>query len=96
MIQLKILFTKKPSPALLGIYEEGPLLFLVSPFMTNGALHDWRKQHVPVRVDEIQRLLLEVAEGVQYIHSEGIVHGDLRAVGVQRDAFSLARPLSTG
>ena len=52
MIQLKILFTKKPSPALLGIYEEGPLLFLVSPFMTNGALHDWRKQHVPVRVDD--------------------------------------------
>ena len=42
---------------LLGIYEEGPLLFLVSPFMTNGALREWRKQHAPVRVDEIQRLV---------------------------------------
>lgn len=26
--------------------------------------------------------MLEVAEGVQYIHSEGIVHGDLHGVGV--------------
>ena len=26
--------------------------------------------------------MLEVAEGIQYIHSEGIVHGDLRAVRI--------------
>ena len=42
---------------LLGIYEEGPQLFLVSPFMMNGALRDWRKDHVPVQVDEIRRLV---------------------------------------
>ena len=42
---------------LLGIYEEGPQLFLVSPFMTNGALRDWRKEHVPIRIGEIRRLV---------------------------------------
>ena len=42
---------------LLGIYKEGPQLFLVSPFMTNGALRDWRRQHAPVHIDEIQRLV---------------------------------------
>ena len=26
--------------------------------------------------------MLEVAEGIQYIHSEGIVHGDLSGVSV--------------
>ncbi len=26
--------------------------------------------------------MLEIAEGVQYIHSEGIVHGDLRGVRI--------------
>ncbi|KAF8716612.1 hypothetical protein AX14_012280 [Amanita brunnescens Koide BX004] len=71
---------------LLGIYEEGPQLFLVSPFMTNGVLRDWRKDHVPVRIDEVRRLLLEVAEGVQYIHSEGIIHGDLHGGNVLLDA----------
>ena len=42
---------------LLGIYEEGPQLFFVSSFMTNGALHDWRRRHAPVCVNEIQRLV---------------------------------------
>ena len=42
---------------LLGIYEEGPQLFFVSPFMTNGALRDWRRRRAPVRIHEIQRLV---------------------------------------
>ena len=42
---------------LMGIYEEGLQLFLVSPFMMNGALHDWRRRHAPVRIHEIQRLV---------------------------------------
>ena len=28
----------------------------------------------------LSRKMLEVAEGIEYIHSEGIVHGDLRGV----------------
>jgi serine/threonine protein kinase len=68
--------------------------------MPNGALRGWRKDHVPVQIDEVQRLvrcqqlsglpnnlnicqLLEVAEGVQHIHQEGLVHGDLHGVGSQ-------------
>ena len=26
--------------------------------------------------------MLEVAQGIQYIHSEGVVHGDLRGVTI--------------
>jgi len=29
--------------------------------------------------------MLEVAEAVQYLHSEGIVHGDLHGVGIELD-----------
>ncbi|KIL63432.1 hypothetical protein M378DRAFT_79770, partial [Amanita muscaria Koide BX008] len=62
----------------LGIYEEGEgEMFLVSPFMKNGTLSQWRSNHNP---------LLEVAEGLQYIHSEGIVHGDIRGSNVLLDA----------
>ena len=42
---------------LLGIYEEGPQLFLVSSFMTNGTLRDWRRQQAPVRIDDVGRLV---------------------------------------
>ena len=41
---------------LLGIYEEKSLLYLASPFMTNGTLSQWRKNYPPV-VSEIHRLV---------------------------------------
>ncbi|KAF8324802.1 kinase-like domain-containing protein [Amanita rubescens] len=70
---------------LLGIFEEGSRLFLVSPFMENGTLGRWRRSRRP-NVEEIQKRIFEVAEGMQYIHSQGIVHGDLRGENVLLDA----------
>ncbi|KAF8328317.1 kinase-like domain-containing protein [Amanita rubescens] len=69
---------------LLGIYEEKSCLFLVSPFMTNGTLAQWRRDQIP-NVAEIHRLMLEVAEAIQYLHSEGIVHGDLHGHNILLD-----------
>ena len=69
--------------------------FLVSPHMKNGTLAQWRRIENPptaeieerVRLFILHRLwcslfrkILEVAHGVQYIHSEGVFHGDLRGV----------------
>jgi len=70
---------------LLGIFEEKSLLFLVSPFMTNGTLTKWRENSLTRVPADIHRLMLEVAEGVQYIHSEGIIHGDLRGENILLD-----------
>ncbi|KAF8331207.1 kinase-like domain-containing protein, partial [Amanita rubescens] len=69
---------------LLGIYEEKSCLFLVSPYMTNGTLTRWRRERTPDIV-EIHRLMLEVVEAVQYLHSEGIVHGDLHGQNILLD-----------
>jgi len=70
----------------LGIYEdEASHLYLVSPLMANGTLSQWRGKSNP-STSEIQRLMLEVAEGMHYIHSEGIVHGDLRGANILLDA----------
>lgn len=41
---------------LLGIFEERSHLFLVSPFMTNGTIAEWRKNRKP-DVKEIHRLV---------------------------------------
>ena len=81
----------------LGIYEDdlASHFFLVSPYMSNGTLAQWRKRVNPstseiedwVRFLPFQPFLdaylgkmREVAQGIQYIHSEGVVHGDLRGV----------------
>ncbi|KAF8332882.1 kinase-like domain-containing protein, partial [Amanita rubescens] len=72
----------------LGIYEhddgEVPQFFLVSPYMKNGTLALWRKQENP-SIAKIEERMLEVARAMQYIHSEGAVHGDLRGENVLLD-----------
>ncbi|KAF8351788.1 hypothetical protein F5887DRAFT_2985 [Amanita rubescens] len=71
---------------LLGIFEQDPSrLFFVSPSMINGTLTQWRKSKNPC-VAVVQTRILEVAKGVQYIHAEGIVHGDLCGENILLDS----------
>ncbi|KAF8351860.1 kinase-like domain-containing protein [Amanita rubescens] len=81
----------------LGIFEDegASRMFLVSPYMKNGTLSQWRKK-TGHSTSEIQRLILEVAEGIQYIHSEGIVHGDLRGDNVLLDSHFHAQVADFG
>ncbi|TRM55658.1 hypothetical protein BD626DRAFT_416005 [Schizophyllum amplum] len=63
---------------------EGGAWFLVSLYLPNGTLVEYLK-----RVDEdpadLLRYLLEIAEGMEYLHSRGILHGDLKAANVLVD-----------
>jgi len=71
----------------LGIYDDAPASqsFLVTPLMANGTLAQWRKKANP-SASEVQKRLLEVAQGIHYIHSEGVVHGSLRGDNILLDA----------
>ncbi|KAF8333298.1 WD40-repeat-containing domain protein [Amanita rubescens] len=70
----------------LGIHEDecASQFFLVSPYMKNGTLAQWRKKANPSIVD-IEERMLELAHGIEYIHSEGVVHGDLRGANILLD-----------
>jgi len=73
----------------LGIHEHKldgmtQRLFLVSPYMRNGTLSQWREQTNP-SIAEIEKRILQVAQGLEYIHSEGMVHGCMRGVNVVLD-----------
>ncbi|KAF8335283.1 kinase-like domain-containing protein [Amanita rubescens] len=54
--------------------------------MPNGTLAEWRRTVKPLSLARIHRLILEVAEGVQYLHSEGVVHGDINGDNVLLDS----------
>ena len=69
--------------------------FLVTPYIEHGTLAQWQKAVKPTIAEMEERVcififgrywmltlckILEVAQGIAYIHSEGVVHGDIRGV----------------
>jgi serine/threonine protein kinase len=73
---------------------------MVSPWLTNGNLLDFIENSRCSHKDII-RLLSETAQGLLYLHLQGIVHGDLRAVrryggiGRLRAEMFHCRPMSS-
>ncbi|KZS88248.1 kinase-like protein [Sistotremastrum niveocremeum HHB9708] len=55
---------------------QGDLIFsLVSPWMENGTIHDFlKRERTSNRID----LLRGVLTGLTYLHSQNIIHGDLK------------------
>ncbi|KAJ7224795.1 kinase-like domain-containing protein [Mycena rebaudengoi] len=66
---------------MLGIDRESfpSSLCMVSPWMENGTVLNYLEEHGRKDVD---RLLWEVAQGLEYLHSRNIVHGDLRGANI--------------
>ncbi|KAJ7216754.1 kinase-like domain-containing protein [Mycena rebaudengoi] len=66
---------------MLGIDRESfpSSLCMVSPWMENGTVLNYLEEHGRQDVD---RLLWEVAQGLEYLHSRNIVHGDLRGANI--------------
>ncbi|KAL0953745.1 hypothetical protein HGRIS_004935 [Hohenbuehelia grisea] len=65
----------------IGIDSEtfGSSLCLVSPWMQNGTVLRYLKGNGR---DGVDKLLLEVAQGLSYLHSLDVVHGDLRGANI--------------
>ncbi|KAF7373176.1 Kinase-like protein [Mycena sanguinolenta] len=54
-------------------------LCMVSPWMKNGSVMNYLKTHGHANVD---MLLYEIAQGLEYLHSHAIVHGDLKGANI--------------
>ncbi|KZT35157.1 kinase-like protein, partial [Sistotremastrum suecicum HHB10207 ss-3] len=55
------------------------LFSLVSPWMSNGTISEYVRNHPNI---ERIPLMIDVAQGLAYLHSMGIVHGDLKGGNV--------------
>ncbi|KAF8174637.1 kinase-like domain-containing protein [Mycena galopus ATCC 62051] len=66
----------------LGIDRDsfGPSFFcMVSPWMKHGTVINYLETHGHANVD---KLLYEIVQGLEYLHSHNIVHGDLRGTNI--------------
>ncbi|KAF7333656.1 Kinase-like protein [Mycena sanguinolenta] len=54
-------------------------LCMVSPWMNHGSVINYLKTHDHANVD---MLLYEIAQGLEYLHSRAIIHGDLKGANI--------------
>ncbi|KAL5638853.1 hypothetical protein ACGC1H_003268 [Rhizoctonia solani] len=64
---------------LLGMVEFRDQIAMVSPWMNNGDLRNYLRKHP--EVDRCQ-LCYDICDGLAYLHSVNIVHGDLKGANV--------------
>ncbi|KAG8943988.1 hypothetical protein FRC04_002377 [Tulasnella sp. 424] len=59
----------------MGMYKIAEDIYLVSPFAENGSLPGFLRARPDA---DRKRLVIEIAEGLTYLHQCGIIHGDLK------------------
>ncbi|KIO20541.1 hypothetical protein M407DRAFT_81433, partial [Tulasnella calospora MUT 4182] len=59
----------------LGIHKINDEVYLVSPFAENGSLPGFLRRQPNV---DRGRIVIEIAEGLAYLHQCGLIHGDLK------------------
>ncbi|KAF8150290.1 kinase-like domain-containing protein [Mycena galopus ATCC 62051] len=53
--------------------------YLVSPWMEHGTVINYLQTH---GFSDVDKLLYQIAQGLEYLHSRNIVHGDLRGTNI--------------
>ena len=75
-------------PHILSIYAYGEhegLPYIVMPYMPGGTLSEYVQQHGPLSLEEARRYLTQVAAALDYAHTEGFVHCDVKPANILLD-----------
>ncbi|KAG8904048.1 hypothetical protein FRB99_002352 [Tulasnella sp. 403] len=64
----------------LGSCNINNFIYLVSPYMENGSVMDFIRDH-PERADRIA-LIRQTASALEYLHARGIIHGNVKGANI--------------
>jgi tetratricopeptide (TPR) repeat protein len=82
--EIRIL-SRLTSPHILPLYESGQAadrLFFVMPYVQGGSLREMLRRQPFLPLDEALRFTTEVGEALDFAHSQGIVHRDVKPENV--------------
>ncbi|KAI0640841.1 kinase-like domain-containing protein [Trametes meyenii] len=65
--------------------SNGPVWFFVTPYYSKGNLATYLSRLPSLHGVDILKMMAEVADGMAYLHSRAILHGDLKAANVLVD-----------
>ncbi|KAJ7097365.1 kinase-like domain-containing protein, partial [Mycena epipterygia] len=72
-------------------FEHGPFMSMVSPWMDGGTLSTYlQRLGATLTIANKLSMLCDVASGLSYLHSKGIIHGDLTTVNILLDTNNKA------
>ncbi|KAI0496965.1 hypothetical protein KFK09_023291 [Dendrobium nobile] len=72
---------------LAGFCKKSPILFIITEYLSGGSL--WallrKLDRSPLPLDNLISIALDVARGMEYIHSQGVIHRDLKSGNILFD-----------
>ncbi|KAG8052903.1 hypothetical protein GUJ93_ZPchr0001g30878 [Zizania palustris] len=72
---------------LVAAYKCLPVFYVITEFLSGGSLRAYLNstEHHPIPMEKIISIALDVAHGMEYIHSQGVVHRDLKPENILFD-----------
>lgn len=59
--------------------------FFVMEYLEKGSLEEWIRSNPPASPDRIVEIITEIAQGLEFAHSKGVIHCDLKPANVLLD-----------
>src|SRR5213592_310297 len=81
-------------PNIVAVYDVGEVddsPFIVMEYLPGGSMKQRIEQAGPLKTGDAVRIAIEVANGLAFAHSKGIIHADLKPANILFDANDVAK-----
>lgn len=69
-----------------GTYKDDTYLYFVLQYYSNGDLLDYVRTNFPLAMETAKSCIVQIIQGLEYIHGQGIVHRDIKCENIFIDS----------